>query len=70
MMIDRAEIRRRIAAHAPEKSLKASAADAAYEAVLAAQEAGAPGSVRAGLLVAYAEEWKAMQAELAELARV
>ncbi|GAA1950555.1 hypothetical protein [Agromyces allii] len=66
-MIDRAEIRRRIASHAPEEPLKVSAQRAAFEALSEAQAAGAPGSVKAGLLVAYAEEYRVLAEELAEL---
>lgn len=63
------EIRRLIAATQGE-TLQASAQHAAYEAVLAAQTAGAPGSVRAAILVAYVEEWEAMEAAIDELGRL
>lgn len=67
-MIDRDEVRVAIA-ETPGETLKDSAARAAYTALLAAQKAGAPGSIRAGLLVAYAEEARAMQAAVDEFGR-
>ncbi|WP_157008521.1 hypothetical protein [Agromyces laixinhei] len=66
-MIDRADIRRRIASHSPEEPLKVSAQRAAFEALSEAQAAGAPGSAKAGLLVAYAEEYEAMKAAVDDL---
>lgn len=53
----------------PEETLHERAATAAYLDALAAQEAGLPGSVRAGRLGDWAREWKAMEAELGALTR-
>lgn len=61
--MDRREIRALIASRPASESLQEAAAAAAYEAALKAQQAGMPSSVKAQILMAYAEEWRAMSEE-------
>ncbi|GAA4053444.1 hypothetical protein [Agromyces indicus] len=58
------EIRAAVAARPDSETLQQSYAAAAYEAALAAQNAGVPGSIRAGILMAYATAWRETQAAL------
>jgi len=62
--MDAEQIRASVAARPDSETLQESYAQAAYEAALEAQRAGAPSSERARILVAYAEEWAKVQAEL------
>ncbi|WP_136709395.1 hypothetical protein [Agromyces sp. H66] len=59
--MDAAEIHASVAARPATESLQESFAQAAYAAALAAQQAGKPGSVVAGILTAYAAEWRTMR---------
>lgn len=61
------EIRRTIAATALGQTLHESAARACFEAMLAAQEAGATGEAKVAILVAFHREWKVMEATVDEL---
>ena len=63
----RDEVLQSIAAR-PEADLHAAAAGAAYGAALAAQQAGAPSSVVAGILTDYARAWEDLEASLGVLA--
>jgi len=62
--VDPRQIRESVSARPDSETLQESYAQAAYEAALEAQRAGAPSSERARILVAYAEEWAKVQAEL------
>lgn len=61
------EIRRAIAAAAPGESIRESAARACFEALLSAQERGAPGPELVEILVAFHREAKALEAVIDEL---
>jgi len=67
--MDAEQIRASVAARPDSETLQESYAAAAYEAALEAQRAGAPSSVRAGILTAYAQAWEAAEAELDALTR-
>lgn len=66
-MIDDAEIRRTIAATASGESIRGSAARACFEALLLAQERGAPGPELVEILVAFHREAKALEDVVDEL---
>lgn len=66
-MILPAEIRGTIAATAPGESLRESAARACFEALLSAQELGAPGPELVEILVAFHREAKELEAVVDEL---
>ncbi len=65
--MDRQTIRAAIAARPDSETLAEAIARAAYEATLEAQLAGAPSSVKAGILIAYAQEGRALREALAAL---
>ncbi|QOI66983.1 hypothetical protein SEA_GARDENSTATE_71 [Microbacterium phage GardenState] len=65
--MDRQKIRASIAARPDSETLAQAIAGAAYEATLEAQRAGKPSSVKASILMAYAEEGRAMREALEAL---
>lgn len=55
------EIRTAVATRPDSETLQESFAQAAFAAALDAQQAGKPGSVVAGILCAYAAEWRSIK---------
>lgn len=66
-MIDSSALRAVVAASAPGEGLRESAARACFEALLSAQERGAPGPELVQILVAFHCEAKALEALVDEL---